>query len=82
MTLAEAAFLARQPEAALDAWARAAALDPANPEPALNRSKLLGQLGRYGEARAVFEAVLAVQPGHPEAVGGLRRVQSLLDDER
>lgn len=82
MTLAEAAFLARQPEDALDAWARAAALDPTDPEPTLNRAKLLGQLGRYGEAQAAFEAVLAVRPGHPEAVGGLRRVQSLLDDER
>jgi len=31
--------------------------------------------GRYAEARARFEEALAVLPGYPEAVDGLRRVQ-------
>jgi len=76
MALAEAAFLARQHEVALDAWDRAATVDPGDPEPQLNRAKLLVQLGRYGEAGSALEAVLAVRPGHPEAVAGLRRVEA------
>jgi len=79
MALAEAGLLARDSDVALDAWARAAAVDPGDPEPLLNRAKLLGQLARYAEAKAAFEAVLAVRPGHPEAVVGLRRVEVLVE---
>ena len=77
MALAEAAYLARRPEIALDAWTRAAALDPADVESRLDRGKLLAQMGRLGEARAAFEEVLSLHPHHGEATRALARLEEL-----
>ncbi|MDA1267140.1 MAG: FG-GAP-like repeat-containing protein, partial [Planctomycetota bacterium] len=77
MSLAEAAYLAKRHDAALDAWRRAADLDGEDLEPRLNRAKLLGQLRRLDEAEQAFQEVLAIRADDQEAKQGLQRVKAL-----
>jgi TolB-like protein/tetratricopeptide (TPR) repeat protein len=48
-----------------DAFARAVALDPTNPEAQHQYGQTLMVLGRYAEARAAYHAALAVEPERP-----------------
>jgi len=85
LSLGEAAALARQPELALEAFASAARLAPdaagAADAHAL-RGKVLGQLGRYVEAREALERALELEPEHAEARAALRLVERLLGESR
>lgn len=61
-------------EAALARLETAAAADPANPWPPLERGMLLGGLGRAAEARAALAHALALQPELPPALLALGRL--------
>jgi tetratricopeptide (TPR) repeat protein len=58
-------------EAALEALARAAQLQPKSPQPWLSRGNVLLKEGRSEEAAAAFERVLGLAPDHIEALRGL-----------
>lgn len=50
---------------AADAFGRAVALDPTNPEAQHQYGQTLMALGRYAEAKAAYHAALAVEPERP-----------------
>jgi len=52
---------------AAESWARAHAIDPANPEPLARLAMLAARLGRNAEARTWAARALALMPEHPGA---------------
>jgi TolB-like protein len=55
----------RELPGAADAFGRAVALDPTNPEAQHQYGQTLMALGRYAEAKAAYHAALAVEPDRP-----------------
>lgn len=66
--------------AALARLQAAAAADPANPWPPLERGRLLAGLGRAAEARAALDHALALQPELPPALLALGRLAGAAGD--
>jgi len=67
--------------AARTAWSQAVSFHPRNPMGRVNLGNLLYQDGAFADARAQFEAVLAVDPEFAEAHQGLARVLAELGEE-
>jgi tetratricopeptide (TPR) repeat protein len=63
-----------KPEEALDAYRRAAALQPKETEPHFAAGKLLEQENKFGEAEQEYKRALALDPGSQDAVVGLANV--------
>jgi protein O-mannosyl-transferase len=64
----------RQPEAALEQFGRALALDPQNAIHYNNRGAALEALGQYDAARLDFEHALSLDPGLTEARENLEKI--------
>lgn len=79
----DAGAMNRAPTEAGPVGARFIAPEPEALRPMLERALAHHQAGRIGEAAALYEAVLAVQPGEPDALhllGLVRRAERRLDD--
>jgi arylsulfatase A-like enzyme/Flp pilus assembly protein TadD len=63
--------LSGQAGEARDTLERAASLEPRAPEPLLSLARTFIAQGQPDQAAAAFERVLAVVPGHPDALRGL-----------
>jgi tetratricopeptide (TPR) repeat protein len=63
-----------KPEEALDAYQRAAALQPKETEPHFAAGKLLEEENKFGEAEQEYKRALALDPGSQDAVMGLANV--------
>lgn len=66
-----------QPRAALEAYKKAAELEPARPEPLAGRGLALLDLGRTAPAIAAFQQALKVDPRHGVALMGLAEAYRL-----
>ena len=64
----------KEPEAALKAYERAVALDPADLFSLLNFGEINAQLNRLPQARTAFDAVLAASPDNQDAMCGAVQV--------
>ncbi|QXE90347.1 tetratricopeptide repeat protein [Geomonas subterranea] len=65
------ARLLDRPDQALEAFSRAATLDPAQAELHNNLGVILEDLGRFEEAQQRYRAALELKPDYPEAMGNL-----------
>ncbi|GFO65347.1 tetratricopeptide repeat protein [Geomonas paludis] len=68
------ARLLGRPEQALEAFSRAAGLDPAQAELHNNLGVVLEDLGRLEQAQQSYRAALELKPDYPEAMGNLGNV--------
>ena len=60
-----------KPEQAIDAYRRAAALKPNNPEPRLSAGQLLEKEGKFSDAEQEYKQALTAQPESADAVTAL-----------
>lgn len=67
----------QQPAEALAAWQKVVGLVPNHPAGWYNVGRLLGQQGRFGDARFAFEKCLAQRPGELEVLMELGRIMTL-----
>lgn len=80
LMLVEALNATAQPEAALEAARQAQLRFPKVAVAQMALAQQLARLGRYQESGPVFEQVLALEPGHPEASLGLGDVRQKAGD--
>ena len=65
---------ASKPEEAIDAYQRAAALTPKDPEPHLAVGALLEKVNRFADAEQEYKQVLAIDPASSQALTGLANI--------
>jgi Flp pilus assembly protein TadD len=65
---------ASKPDQAIEAYQRAAALTPKDPEPHLAAGALLEKANRFADAEQEYKQALAVDPGSSEALIGLANI--------
>ena len=64
-------FDTRQPQKAIDAYARALALDPNNPDVLTDQGVMYRDTGRFDEAIANFEKATKIDPSHVQSAYNL-----------
>jgi len=64
----------KNPDAAIDAYRQAAALQPQNPEPHLAAGSLLEKEDRFADALAEYKQVAAADPGSTDALTGMANI--------
>ena len=65
---------ASKPDEAIEAYRRAAALAPKDPEPHLAAGALLEKANRFADAEQEYKQVLAIDPASSEALTGLANI--------
>lgn len=71
MLLGDLLLRDKQPEIALDAFAKAQSLDPQNPQPFIIRARIMAATGKTDEAIKEFQDLLASQPNSVPGLMGL-----------